>query len=84
VKQIAQGILRETLAAIDIPATLERKLDLCGSRVHVGGVELDLRDFKELVAIAFGKAAFAMADGLTGILAPDFSVEGILVVPVAL
>jgi glycerate 2-kinase len=83
VKQIAQGILRETLAAIDIPATLERKLDLCGSRVHVGGVELDLRDFKELVAIAFGKAAFAMADGLNTILEPDFSTEGILVVPVA-
>jgi glycerate 2-kinase len=81
VKQIAQRIFRETLAAIDIPATLERKLDLHGSRVHVGAAEIDLREFNELVAIAFGKAAFAMADGLTDILAPDFSTEGILVVP---
>jgi glycerate 2-kinase len=81
---MAQRIFNETLAAIDIPATVERKLDLRTSRVHVGGAEIDLREFSELVAIAFGKAAFAMADGLTGILAPDFSVEGILVVPAAL
>jgi glycerate 2-kinase len=81
VKQIAQRIFRETLAAIDIPATLERKLDLHSSRVHVGAAEIDLREFNELVAIAFGKAAFAMADGLTGILAPDFSTGGVLVVP---
>ena len=80
-KQTAQRIFRETLAAIDIPATLERKLDFSGSCVHVGGAEIDLREFKELVVIAFGKAAFAMADGLTAILAPDFSTEGILVLP---
>jgi glycerate 2-kinase len=83
VKQIAQRIFRETLAAIDIPATLERKLDLHGSCVHVGPGEIDLREFNELVAIAYGKAAFAMADGLTTVLAPDFSTEGILVVPAA-
>lgn len=83
-KQIAQQIFHETLAAIDIPATLERKLDLRGEQIHMGGTDIDLREFKELVAIAFGKAAFAMADGLTTILAPHFSVEGILVVPAAL
>ena len=82
-KQIAQRIFRETLAAIDIPATLERKLDLHGSRVHVGAAEIDLREFKELVAIAYGKAASAMAGGLTAVLAPDFSTQGILVVPAA-
>src|SRR4029077_12512895 len=83
VNQIATRILRKTLAAIDIPATLERKLDLHGSRVRVGAAEIDLREFKELVAIAYGKAAFAMAGGLTAVLAPDFSTEGILVVPAA-
>lgn len=82
-KQIAQRIFRQTLAAIDIPATLERKLDLGSFRVHVGSAEIDLREFKELVVIAFGKAGFAMADGLTEILAPDYSTEGILVVPAA-
>jgi glycerate 2-kinase len=83
VKQTAQRIFRETIAAIDIPATLARKLDLRESTICVGAAEIDLREFSELVAIAFGKAAFAMADGLTAVLAPDYSVEGILVVPAA-
>lgn len=82
-KQTAQRIFRETLAAIDIPATLARKLDLQGSRIHVAGAEIDLRDFRELIAIAYGKAAFAMASGLIDILAPDYSPEGILVAPAA-
>jgi glycerate 2-kinase len=83
VKQTAQRIFRETIAAIDIPRTLARKLDLRESRIRVGAAELDLREFSELVAIAFGKAGFAMADGLSAILVPDYSVEGILVVPAA-
>jgi len=74
-------MFRETLAAIDIPAMLARKFDLHGSIARVSGAEIDLEEFSELVAIAYGKAAFAMADGLTTVLAPDFSAEGILVVP---
>jgi glycerate 2-kinase len=83
VKKIAQRIFSETLAAIDIPATLARKLDLQGSRVHMADAEIDLRDFRELVAIVYGKAAFAMAGGLIDILAPDYSPEGIIVTPSA-
>jgi glycerate 2-kinase len=83
VKELAQRIFRETLGAIDIPATLARKLDLRGSRVRVGAAEVDLREFDEVIAIAFGKAAFAMANGLAAVLAPDYPVEGILVVPAA-
>ncbi|MGH9712066.1 MAG: glycerate kinase type-2 family protein [Candidatus Acidiferrales bacterium] len=82
-KQIAQRIFRETLAAIDIPATLTRKLDLQGSRIRVAGAEIDLRDFRELVAIVYGKAAFAMAGGLIDVLAPEYSPEGIIVAPAA-
>lgn len=82
-KKIAQRIFSETLAAIDIPATLARKLDLQGSRVHMSDAEIDLRDFRELVAIVYGKAAFAMAGGLIDILAPDYSPEGIIVTPSA-
>jgi glycerate 2-kinase len=83
VKHIAQRVFRETLAAIDIPATLAKKLARSGSRIHANDLAIDLRDFSTIVAIAFGKASFAMADGLTRILAPDFSPEGILVVPSA-
>jgi glycerate 2-kinase len=80
-KQTAERVFRHTLAAIDIPSALARKLQRSDSRICVGTGEIDLRDFSEIVAIAFGKAAFAMADGLTSILAPEFAVDGILVVP---
>jgi glycerate 2-kinase len=81
VKQTALRIFRETLAAIDIPATLERKLDFRNSRIHINRTEINLRDFREILAIAFGKAAFAMAEGFSSVLAPEYSPEGILVVP---
>jgi hydroxypyruvate reductase len=82
-KQTAERVFRHTLAAIDIPSALARKLQRSDSHICVGTADIDLRDFGEIVAIAFGKAAFAMADGLTSILAPEFSPDGILVVPAA-
>lgn len=83
-KQTAQHIFRETLAAIDIPATLERKLARSGSSIAAGDGRIDLRDFNSILAIAFGKASFAMARGLSSVLVPDYRAEGILVVPAAL
>jgi glycerate 2-kinase len=80
-KQTALRIFRETLAAIDIPATLARKLDCSNSRIHINKAEINLREFREILAIAYGKAAFALAEGFTEILAPEYSPEGILVVP---
>jgi glycerate 2-kinase len=81
VKQTAQRIFQNTLAAIDIPATLARKLPRNGSCLEVSGTAIDLRKFREIVAIAFGKASFAMAEGLRKLLEPDFPVNGILVGP---
>jgi hydroxypyruvate reductase len=81
VKQTAQRIFREALAAIDIPATIERKLARSGSSIRAGNASIDLRDYKTLVAIAYGKASYAMAQGLARVLGPEFSPEGILVVP---
>jgi len=83
VKQTAQHVFRETLAAIDIPAAIERKLARHGSVIHAGHRPTDLRDFNSILAIAYGKAAVAMADGLVRALAPEFRAEGILVVPAA-
>jgi len=83
VKQTAQRIFHATLAAIDIRATLARKLAREGSSIHAGRAVFDLSDFREIVAIAYGKASVAMAEGLSAILEPDFHAEGILVAPVA-
>ncbi|MGA8143208.1 MAG: DUF4147 domain-containing protein [Candidatus Acidiferrales bacterium] len=80
-KQLAQHIFRQTLAAIDIQAALERKLDCDGVRIHADGKVINLDDFSEFVAIAIGKAAFTMAAGLSNVLPPRCSPDGILVAP---
>jgi glycerate 2-kinase len=80
-KQAVEHIFRQTLAAIDIRATLECKLARQGSRIRVGDTSIDLSAYREIVGIAFGKAAFPMADGLAQVLAPEFHPRGILVVP---
>lgn len=80
-KRVAQRIFRETLAAIDIAASIAKTLARNGPCIQAGEGPYDLRDFENILAIAFGKASFAMAEGLTRVLAPDFQPEGILVVP---
>ncbi len=80
-KHIAQRVFRQTLSAIDVSAALQRKLIRSGPFILLGDTRIDLRSFDTILGISFGKAAFAMAEGLTKIFAPDFEVEGILVVP---
>jgi hydroxypyruvate reductase len=83
VKQTAQRIFHDTLAAIDVRATLAKKISRSGSQIQAGKAVIDLNDFQEIVIIAFGKASFPMADGLCAILSPDYAAEGILVSPAA-
>jgi len=83
VKEIAQRIFRSTLAAIDIPAKIEKKLARSGSAIPVHGARADLSAFGEILAIAFGKASVAMAEGLARVLTPEFTPKGILVAPSA-
>ena len=80
-KQAALQIARETLAAIDIPTTMRRKLARTGSRIRVNGAELDLAAFQRICVIAMGKASVAMARGIDEVLSPDFRAEGIVVAP---
>jgi len=80
-KKVAQHLFLQTLTGIQIPTVLARKLNREGSVIQVAGGIVDLQDFREIVAISFGKASFAMAEALNDILAPEFQVEGILVGP---
>ncbi|MGA2846216.1 MAG: glycerate-2-kinase family protein, partial [Candidatus Acidiferrales bacterium] len=82
-KQTAQRLFLETLSAIQISTALARKLNREGSVIHAAGATIDLRKYKEIVALAFGKASFAMAKALSDNLEPEFRVEGILVGPVS-
>jgi hydroxypyruvate reductase len=83
IKQSAVRIFRETLAAIDIPTTMRRKLARAGSHIFVNGEGVDLADYDRILSVAIGKASEAMARGLAESLAPDFRVEGIVVAPTA-
>jgi glycerate 2-kinase len=81
VKKLAANAFHKSLAAIDIGAALERRLDRDGSIILAGDEAVDLRDFETILCIAYGKASSAMAEGFWAILAPDFPMEGILVAP---
>jgi glycerate 2-kinase len=82
-KQSALRIFRETLAAIDIPLAMRRKLGRAGSRIFVNGAPFDLAAFERICAISIGKASLATARGLAELLSPDFRAEGIVVAPTA-
>ena len=82
-KQLARQIFHETLAAIDIPATMQRKLRRKGTLLVCGETRIDLRDFEELRVVAIGKAAHAMVEGLALVLAPFSRLEGVVSAPTA-
>ena len=82
-KEQARQIFHETLAAIDIPATLHRKLQRKGTVLLCGGTKIDLRNFEKLRVVAIGKAAHAMVEGLRLVLAPFLRIEGIVSAPTA-
>lgn len=82
-KQIARQIFHETLAAIDIPATLHRKLQRAGTLLTCDETKIDLREFEKLRVVAIGKASHAMVEGLALVLAPFLRFEGVVSAPTA-
>jgi glycerate 2-kinase len=81
-KQIALRILHETLASIDIPLAMERRVDCSGSRISVDDWSCDLKKFNDIRVVALGKAAHAMLAGLAQLL-PDLRFTGIASAPTA-
>jgi len=82
-KQLARGILHETLSAIDIPAAMLRKLRRSGTLLHCDNKVVDLGSFSKILVVAIGKAAHAMVEGLVLVLAPDTPLEGVVSAPTA-
>src|SRR2546423_13792473 len=80
-KRVARQIFQETLAAIDIPASLQRKLRRVGSALHCEGAIVDLRDFEKICVVAIGKAAHAMLEGLQALLPERTEIAGVLCAP---
>jgi len=82
-KQKALQIFHDTIAGIDIPAVMCRKLARAGSFIQVNGTPVDLEQFDRICAIAIGKASVAMAQGLAASLSRDYRLDGIIVAPSA-
>ncbi|HKV28004.1 MAG TPA: DUF4147 domain-containing protein [Candidatus Acidoferrales bacterium] len=80
-RKLARHIFLNTLGGIDIAATLAEKLCRRGGVIAAGDSQVDLREYREIVAIAIGKAAVALAEGITAVLAPEFRARGILAGP---
>ena len=82
-KHLARLIFQETLAAIDIPAVMQRKVRVAGTMLHCGEIAVDLRLFSKIRVVAIGKAAHAMLEGLRSTLPLDFKFEGVASAPTA-
>lgn len=80
-KQLALRIFHETLAAIDIPATMQRKLRRERTRLWCDEKIFDLGDYERIRVIAAGKAAHATVDGFVQALAPFIRFEGVVAAP---
>lgn len=80
-KQIARQIFHQTLASIDIPTAMQRKLYREKTQLFSCGTRIDLRDFQKLRLVAIGKAAHAMVEGLTHALVPYVGFEGVVCAP---
>src|SRR5215813_5248337 len=82
-KQLARVIFRETLASIDIPGAMRRKLGCEGRLIKLGEQRFDPTKFSRVGIIAMGKAAHTMVAGLMQFLPSSLRVEGIVCGPVA-
>jgi glycerate 2-kinase len=81
-KQLARRIFLETLAAIDVPAAMRRKLWRDGWVLHCGDeLVVDLRAFNRVCVIAIGKAAHGMVEGLVPVIPPSLRFDGVVSAP---
>jgi glycerate 2-kinase len=80
-KQLARHIFAETVAAIDIPRTMQRQITCDASLLRCGEQCFDLRQFKQIKVIAIGKAAHSMLDGLKLCLPAEVTLQGIVSAP---
>ena len=82
-KQLARRIFHQTIAAIDIPLSMQRKLSCQGSLLHCGDATIDLSSFENICVVAIGKAAHSMVGGLKACLLRDLPFTGIVSAPTA-
>jgi glycerate 2-kinase len=77
-KLLARNIFQQTLAAIDIPGAMQRKLACDGSTFTFGLQQIEIAPFSRVSVVAVGKAAHAMVAGLTQLLPESTRFEGVV------
>jgi glycerate 2-kinase len=86
-KQLARRIFHETLKAIDIPSTMQRKLLRAGTRLKCGDAvssfDVDLAAFDRVLVVAIGKAAHVMVEGLAALAGRERIFQGVVSAPTA-
>jgi glycerate 2-kinase len=82
-KQLARRVFQQTLAAVDIPGVMQRKLLCTGRSLQCASTQVDLTAFHRIHIIAIGKAAHAMLEGLTAVLPAGATFDGIVSAPTA-
>ena len=80
-KNIARQVFRQTLASIDIPSTMGRKISVERNRLILPDTAVDLSKISEVRVVAIGKAAHSMVAGLSELLPDSLSVRGIVSAP---
>ena len=80
-KSMARAIFRETLAALDIPSVMQRKLTLDRNSLVLGSRVIALPQDRPLIVVAIGKAAHAMAAGLRDLLPAKCKFRGVVAAP---
>jgi len=80
-KQLARDIFRSTLAALDIPRVMERKLALQGETLHLGTGAVRLPKDAPVFVVAIGKASHALIAGLRSLLPEEYKFAGVVAAP---
>ncbi|HXX99499.1 MAG TPA: DUF4147 domain-containing protein [Candidatus Limnocylindrales bacterium] len=80
-KELARRIFLQTLSSIDIPAVMERKLPLEGTRLVLPESSIDFAHVSRVLVIAVGKAAHAMVTGIVSLLPQGTPIEGAVAAP---
>lgn len=80
-KQLAREIFQNTLAALDIPRVMQRKLTLAGETLHLEESTVTLPKSAPLFVVAIGKASHALVAGLRSLLPDAYSFKGVVAAP---
>ena len=80
-KQLAREIFQATLAALDIPCVMQRKLTFDGGTLQLEESAIVLPQGAPLFLVAIGKASHALVAGLCTLVPDSYKFKGVVAAP---